>query len=84
MGPITSVFACQGADAEEVAQIVSTMATLQERVVFVIPSSRNLALHTDLGDMRWYTVSDVYVIMSRTVTHTTPIGQHDLDPQWTG
>ena len=84
VGPVTNVFACQGADMEEVAQIVGAMATLQERMVFVFPSPRSFALHTDLSNMRWYAVSDVYVIMSWTVTHTVPLGQHNLDPQWNG
>ena len=78
MAPVTSVFACQGADTEEIAQIVGAMATLQGRVVFVFPIP---ILHEDLSNMRRYAVSGVYVTMSRTVTHTAPIGQHDREPQ---
>ena len=82
VGPVTNVFACQGTDTEEVSQIVDALATEGERVVFVFPAPRAFALSEGLVGMRWYTVSSVYVIMSRTVTHTSPLGHRNLHPTW--
>ena len=82
VGPVTNVFASQGTDIEEVPQIVGAMASLQKREVFVFPGNRSFALHADLHNMRWYAVSGVYVIMSRTVTHTSPLGASQA-ARWT-
>ena len=51
VGPVTNVFACQGTDTEEIAQIVGALAVACERVVFVFPGPRSFALSEDLVGM---------------------------------
>ena len=82
VGPVTNVFACHGDDTEEVVQVVEALTVVHERVVLVFQGPREFALSQTLKDMRWFASGDVYVVMSWTVMHYAPLGQHDLDPQF--
>ena len=82
VGPVTNLFACCGANAEGVVQIVSALAYAQGRVVLVFHGPQFFVLSHDLINMQWFTISDMHVIISRFVTHTVPLGQHNVQLTW--